>query len=124
MEATSETQGRASDVSELKSVGSSSVDLSVCSATDEGGATSGDEPSRHEDDEEQEDAVMALLSLQRMPSSDHLPLKVEPPPSVNEPPPPITGSKRRAVSPCAGEFASQRYSPVPKGDGEARFFCK
>ena len=123
-EAMSETQGRTSAVSELKSLGSSTVDLSVCSASEE--TTSCDDASqRQEEVEEREDAVMALLSLQRMPSSEHLPLKVDvPPPSVDEPPPPITGSKRRAVSPAAGEFASQRYSPVPKADGEARFFCK
>jgi hypothetical protein len=74
-----------------------------------------------EEVEEAEDAVMALLSLQRMASN-------EPTPRASAPPSQITGSKRRAVSPPGfeGFVSSSRISPKGRHEfeSEARYFCK
>jgi len=63
-----------------------------------------------------EDAVMALLSLQRVPSA------VEPLDTMT--PPASVGGKRRAESPAD---YGMRHSPVPKlteHGGESRYFCR
>jgi len=108
------TQGPAEPT---ESVGSSSSVGSEDRGLPSGGDQTARPPSWPEDVEEQEDAVMALLSLQRLQSTDRLVelgTRIAPPP----------GSKRRAVSPCAGDYTSQRFSPAPKPDSDARFFCK
>lgn len=81
-------------------------------------------------DEEHEDAVMALLALNRVPSTEPAAvvtaLPVRPtPPSALQLLGAAPGSKRRITrEPLEGEIA--RFSPVPKpdGSGEAKFFCK
>lgn len=70
-----------------------------------GESTSGEES-------EQEDAVQALLALQRVPSAEptHCPQVL------------LTGTKRRADTPPLAD--NSRHSPMPRGDAEPRFFCK
>lgn len=62
-------------------------------------------------DESDEDAVMALLSLQRVNSVSDI-----------SPPASVSGKRPRSESPV---YSSSRHSPVPKHiDGESRFFCR
>jgi len=127
---------RAKPPDDRQSDNSDNDDTLVCEAVEE--------DAQAEESAEDEDAVLALLSLQRVPSVVDMETRTA---SISDlsrvastadlcfdsvgtasPRGERAGEKRRAASPYGGDYAQAlRDSPVPKfaaGDGDSRYFCR